>query len=389
MPEQAIIRSADASKPTKARVDDTNHPKITVEFDAGETQYAVVRLLIPPQDEVGAFDSDARLDLRYVSASALTGNVQFGVKYALIDLSEGQDKALSSEVASTTSSYTGSANTEYGVSFTLTGVFSGLDTTKRYTLVLQLTRKQPASDLAADVKWTSGVLRLNQVAPYATPTVPTIGSPEIWWDLQSEAINTLVNLDDISGNTNDSTNQTTLSEYGGHPVPDRKIRRINGVSIRSADLDVDIDASGGASMDVFIVHNTISGTALSMAYRNSTPKYGFGIQLNGGTINLCNASGAFATIAAHSLDLGMYHLHLRRIVTAGTAVDSIWVDGNKMYETAGFTPFATGSGWWFEINVGGLYFTGSDIRFWTTPLTDAQIRQITHGFKPWLRRDLA
>lgn len=161
MPEQAIIRSADASKPTKARVDDTNHPKILVDFEDGETQYAVVRVVLPPQNEVGRFDPDAQLDLQYTSASVLTGNVQFGVKYAIIDLSESQDKALSSEVASTVSSYTGSANTHYGVSFTFTNIFSALDISKRYVLVLQISRKSVASNLGATVSWLGGVFRLN------------------------------------------------------------------------------------------------------------------------------------------------------------------------------------------------------------------------------------
>lgn len=176
MPEQAIIRSADASKPTKRRVDDTNHPKVVLDFDSGATQYAYFRLPLPPQDETGAFDSDARLDIQYVSASALTGNVQFGVKYAIVDLAEGQDKVLSSEVASTTSSYTGSANTHYGASFTLTGIFSGLDITKRYVLVLQLTRKVPASDLSADIRVVGGILRLSNNATNETQPLALTGN---------------------------------------------------------------------------------------------------------------------------------------------------------------------------------------------------------------------
>lgn len=191
MPEQAIIRSADASKPTKRRVDDTNHPKVVLDFSSGATQYAYFRLPIPPQDEVGVFDTDARIDIQYTSASALTGNVQFGVKYAVIDLSEGQDKALSSEVASTTSSYTGSSSTHYGVSFMLTGVFSALDATKRYVLVLQLTRKAPASDLAADVSVVGGVCRLISRAvslQYKNPILPQFSrwAPEIYLPLDGD-----------------------------------------------------------------------------------------------------------------------------------------------------------------------------------------------------------
>lgn len=191
MPEQAIIRSADSSKPTKARVDDTVHPKITVDFDYGETQHAVVRFLLPPQDEVGAFDSEARLDLRYVSTSALSGNVQFGVKYTLIDISDGQDKALSSEIASTISAYTGGSNTEYGVSFTFTDIFSVLDATKRYTLVLQITRMQPTSDLPANVSWISGIFMLNQYS--STAWDPT------WVPLYEQDFSTLSDADILPG----------------------------------------------------------------------------------------------------------------------------------------------------------------------------------------------
>lgn len=266
MPEQAIIRSADSSKPTKARVDDTVHPKVTVEFDYGETQYAVVRLLIPPQDEVGLFDSDARLDLRYVSASALSGNVQFGVKYALIDISEGQDKALSSEVASTTSAYTGSANTHYGVSFTLTGVFSGLDTTKRYTLVLQITRKQPASDLAANVSWISGVLMLNQQSASVVGTT-TISStaPISGADILNKTV-----VGDTSGGAVDITLPSLLAGQNNYTF---SVIREGGSLLRLLTPSTSYYIKYPAYVDDQVLEFPSDGDSATLIYKHATQTY--------------------------------------------------------------------------------------------------------------------
>ena len=62
MPEQAIIRSADSASLQRHEWMIPYTRKITVDFDYGETQHAVVRFLLPPQDEVGSFDSEARID---------------------------------------------------------------------------------------------------------------------------------------------------------------------------------------------------------------------------------------------------------------------------------------------------------------------------------------
>lgn len=348
MPEQAIIRGADASKPTKRRVDDTNHPKVVLDFDSGASQYAYFRLPLPPQDEVGTFDTDTRIDIQYTSTSVLTGNVQFGIKYAIVDLAEGQDKALSSEVASTTSSYTGSANTHYGVSFSLTGVFSTLDTTKRYVLVVQLTRKAPASDLAANVSVVGGVCRLRsrvEHTHYNNPILPQFSrwSPEIYLPLNGSI-------------TDESANAWTLTQMGAVPsdfVADSPFGsgeslRVNPNGAGVTSNRQNIDSAANATMSYVSGQNfppwsmgfwfkaSATPTVAFVAFQTAIPwvTYGKGVQIvnTTGRLQIYQfGSSNYEPTTTNLCDGNWHHIMIRYARYSTGKVDElngkVWIDG--------------------------------------------------------------
>ncbi len=153
LPEGAIIRTADASVPTKRRVQGTNHPKVVLDYETGLTQKATWRLPLPKQNEVGAFASDdVTVVLKFSTDGTGTGNVQFRVHYALIEDEQSYDKAFDGTQDGAVVAIAGSSNgKELSDTITLSGILSGLDVTKNYTLVILVERRVPSSDFAETV----------------------------------------------------------------------------------------------------------------------------------------------------------------------------------------------------------------------------------------------
>lgn len=158
LPEGAIIRPSDtpADRPDKARISGVNSALVSLDFPEGTSAKAVWRLLIPPQTEMGTLDSDDLVvRLRYTAKAVASGDVGWEVAAYLLDIGDPAGDVTGATVTDSNNSsnltYSGAAYDEQENTVTIAGFFTGIDTSKAYTLILKITRRTVSGDLGGEV----------------------------------------------------------------------------------------------------------------------------------------------------------------------------------------------------------------------------------------------
>lgn len=346
LPEGAIIRPSDtaANRPDKSRISGVNSAVVSLDFPEGTSAKAVWRLLIPPQTEMGTLSSDDLvIRLRYTAKTVNSGNVGWEVAAYLLDIGDpaGDDTGATVTDSNNTSNlaYSGAAYDEQENTVTIAGFFTGIDTSKAYTLILKITRRTVSGDLAGEVSLlpSYAVLETSNGATYTPPAWPAIEADEVY---RAELGNVSTPFNDASGNANHGTTSGTL-RYGPSFYYGKVSAYVSGGSWRVhgvAELQrntawtVDFVVEGpetNAAMYPFLLANTGSGNI----------KGGF----------LFTGSGAIQTwIPAGWQTIGSnnnyyYGIPIVRKI-AGTVqwgsdnILRVWLNGFQFYESAVLTP---------------------------------------------------
>lgn len=209
LPEGAIIRPSDtaANRPDKSRISGVNSAVVSLDFPEGTSAKAVWRLLIPPQIEMGTLSSDDLvIRLRYTAKTANSGNVGWEVAAYLLDIGDpaGDDTGATVTDSNNTSNlaYSGAAYDEQENTVTIAGFFTGIDTSKAYTLILKITRRTVSGDLAGEVSLlpSYAVLETSNGSTYTRPSWPAIEADEEFRAALATADS--ASFDDVSGKAN-------------------------------------------------------------------------------------------------------------------------------------------------------------------------------------------